>query len=73
MCHITDNVYMLCTLSKGILLHTSWIMYKGILLYPRVHVSCYTEDEQDTLGVFESPFLTTLELTRHENGGIERQ
>jgi hypothetical protein len=26
-----------------------------------------------TRGVFESPFLTTLELTRHENGGLERQ
>jgi hypothetical protein len=29
---------------------------------------------QDTWGVFESPLLTTLELTRHdENGGLERQ
>jgi hypothetical protein len=26
-----------------------------------------------TSGVFESPFLTTLEVTRHENGGLERQ
>jgi hypothetical protein len=25
------------------------------------------------MGVFESPFLTTLELTRHENGSLERQ
>jgi hypothetical protein len=27
----------------------------------------------ETWGIFESPFLTTLELTRHENGGLERQ
>jgi hypothetical protein len=30
-------------------------------------------DSRETEGFFESPFLTTLELTRHENGVLERQ